>query len=98
LADQIVNLTEKSYDILQIQMTIHFEMKYISFEWYNKLFNASHALFVFERHNSIETSTYPGFSCSNNAACWLKQVPLSKEVRLQLHQNQFSAPFYAHES
>jgi len=29
---------------------------------HNKLFNASHASLVFEKHNSIETSAYPAFS------------------------------------
>jgi len=63
LAEEIVNLTKKSHNILQLQMTISFKIKHIKIASYNKLFNANHALLVCARHNSIEISRYPAFSC-----------------------------------
>ena len=43
-------------------MAISFQKKYIFFELYNKLFNASHVSLVFEKRNSIETLICPAFS------------------------------------
>jgi len=40
---------------------------------YGKLFNATHVLIMFKSHNSIETSIYSAFSCSNNTTPHLKQ-------------------------
>jgi len=54
LPDKIVYLTKRSNNILQLQTTISFTKKYIEFELYSNLFNASHVPLVFEEHNSIE--------------------------------------------
>jgi len=53
---------KKTNNILQLQTTITFEMKHISFELYTKLFNASHVSLGLEKRNSIETLIYPAFS------------------------------------
>jgi len=47
---------------LQLQTTISFEKKHISFELYNKLFNASYVSLVLGKGNSIETLIYLAFS------------------------------------
>jgi len=55
LSAKIVYLAKKSNNILQLQTSISFKMERIKCEGRNKLFNASHASFVFAKHNSIET-------------------------------------------
>jgi len=49
-----------SNNILQLQTTISFKMEHIKFELHSKLFNASHASFVFENtqlHQNVTIST-----------------------------------------
>jgi len=62
LPDEDVYLTKKSNNILQLQTAISFKTKHIQSELCNKLFNASHVSLLFQKHDSIETQTYPAFS------------------------------------
>jgi len=62
LLDKIVHLRKKSNSVLQLQMTISFKKKHISYELYNHLFDANRVSLMFEKHISIETLIYPAFS------------------------------------